>query len=199
MSSTTETRQAAERYAEAMTIDEYMAQMERNRERFSRNIENARITDEERAVFSQAPLRILVITEDWCGDSAQFVPVLVRLAREVPNVELRVLRRDLNREFAAQYPRHDGYNAIPIFILLDGELNELGALVERPARATEEIAQETRRFQRAHPELPGITRNVDRMPDETRAAIKANIAEWREGYHDRWARYLLEDLAAIAH
>lgn len=189
--------QAAERYAEAMTVEEYIAQMHQNRERFVANIEQTEISEHDRAVFGREPLHILVITEDWCGDSAQFVPVIARLAQEVPSVELRVLRRDLNLELAAGYPRQDGYQAIPVLILLDAKMHEIGALIERPARVTEEMAAETRRFQREHPELPQINRNVDRMPPETRAAVKANIAEWRAGQQDRFARYLLDDLAEI--
>ncbi|MDI3339825.1 MAG: thioredoxin family protein [Sphaerobacter sp.] len=188
---------AAERWPQAMTIDEYIARMRENRERFLENIERTEITEFDRAVFGQQPLRILVLTEDWCRDSAQFVPVVVRLAREVPTVEVRVLPRDQHRDLNARYPRKDGYLAIPVFILMDKNLNEIGVLVERPERATREIAAETRRFAEAHPELPGINRMVDHMPDETRAAVKAHIAEWRLGQQDRFARYLLEDLAAI--
>ncbi|MBX6343205.1 MAG: thioredoxin family protein, partial [Thermomicrobiaceae bacterium] len=139
----------------------------------------------------------LVITEDWCSDSAQFVPVVARLAREVPGVELRVLRRDEHHDLAERYPRKDGYHAIPIFILFDGEMRELGSLVERPTRAAEEIAAETRKFQREHPELPGINRTLAKQPEETRAAVKAHIREWRQGQQERWTRFLLDELAAI--
>lgn len=189
--------QAAERYAEALTIDEYLSRMRQNRERFLENIERTAITPEEKAFFSDHPLRVLVITEDWCADSVQLVPALVKLSREVPDLGIRVLQRDQHSEFAARYPRKDGYNAIPIFILFDEEMRELGALIERPARVTQEIAAETRRFQKAHPDLPGINRNVDRMPDETRAAVKANTAAWRVSFQNAWARYLLEDFAQI--
>ncbi|MBX6342862.1 MAG: thioredoxin family protein, partial [Thermomicrobiaceae bacterium] len=107
----TATVSAADRYTQGMTIDEYLAQMRTNRERFVENIERTRITDADRAVFGAEPVRFLVITEDWCSDSAQFVPVVARLAREVPGVELRVLRRDEHRDLAERYPRKDGYHA----------------------------------------------------------------------------------------
>lgn len=192
--------QAAELFATAMTIDEYLSRMRERREQFIENIERTKVTPEQRERFSRAPLqgfRVLVFTEDWCGDSAQFVPMLVKLAREVPGIEVRVARRDENRELAERYPRHDGYHAIPIFVFFDAEMRELGALVERPRRAAEEIAAETRRFQQANPDLPGINRNIDRMPDETRAAVKANIARWRGGQHDRWTPYMFDEIAEI--
>lgn len=188
---------AAERWPQATSVDDYIALMEQNRERYLENIERTEITATDREVFGREPLRILVLTEDWCGDSAQFIPVIARLAREVPTVEVRILRRDQHRDLNALYPRKDGYLAIPVLIVMDKDLNVLGVLVERPERATEEIAAETRRFQLANPHLPGINRTVDRMPEETRAAVKANIARWRVGQQDRFARYLLEDLAAL--
>ncbi|HUZ03198.1 MAG TPA: thioredoxin family protein [Thermomicrobiaceae bacterium] len=186
---------AAERYPGAMTVDQYIAQMRENRDRFIENIDATRISPTDRARFGAAPLKVLVLTEDWCGDSAQFVPVVARLERELPTVELRVLRRDLNRDLNEQFPRKDGYLAIPVFILLDENLNVIGSLVERPARASDEMAAETRRFQKDHPDLPGVTRSFDRMPDETRAEIKANMARWRVDQQERFARYMLDELA----
>lgn len=193
----TATNQAAGYFEQGVPIDEYIEQMHENQEIYRRNIERTKISDEDRAIFGRAPLKILVLTEDWCSDSAQFVPVVARLARDVPGVELRLLRRDLHRDFAAGYPRSDGYQAIPIFILLDGNGQELGSLIERPARASEEMAAETRRFAHEHSELPGINRSFDHMPEETRAAVKGHSQEWRQSRQDEFARYLLEDLAEI--
>ena len=59
------------------------------------------------------------------------------------------------------------------------------------------MAAETRRFQKEHANLAGVNRTLERMPEETKAMLKQHIAAWRDGEHDRWARYLFEDLAAI--
>jgi hypothetical protein len=189
----------ADRWAAAMPIEAYVAQLWRkHRGRFARNLERTILSDEVRARFGARPLRILVLTDPWCEDSAQLVPMVWRLAREVGGVELRVLRASEHRDLANRYATRGGYPAIPVFVVLGADLRELGALVERPARATAELAAETRRFQREHADLPGVRRAVERMPEETRAVLKEHIAAWRDGQHDRWTRYLLEDLAAIA-
>jgi hypothetical protein len=188
---------AIDRYDDAIDIDTYLHQMTNRRDLFRRNIERAEVPDEFRQFFGQEPLRFLVITEDWCIDSAQFIPVLVKMARELPGVELRVLRRDEHQDLASQYKRKDGYQAIPVIIVLDGEGNELGALIERPEQASRDMAEETRRFQRANPDLPGITRNIDRMPQETQARVKANSRGWRLDQQDRFATYLLQELREI--
>ena len=38
----------------------------------------------------------LVITEAWCGDSAQLLPVLNHLQKAVSNMDIRVVWRDEN-------------------------------------------------------------------------------------------------------
>jgi hypothetical protein len=189
----------ADRWAAAMPVEAYVAQLWRkHRGRFARNRERTTVPDDVRARFGGRPLRLLVLTDPWCEDSAQLVPVAWRLAQEVGGVELRVLRASEHRDLADRYATRGGYPAIPVFVVLGADLRELGALVERPARATAELAAETRRFQQEHADLPGVRRTVERMPDETRAMLKQHITAWRDGQHDRWTRYLLEDLAAIA-
>ncbi len=188
---------AAERYEQAIPIDDYLAQMSQNREIVLENIDRAVITDEDRAFFGAHPLRVLILTEEWCIDSTQFVPVLTKLSREVPDLQIRVLRRDENQDLATNYRRKDGYQAIPVFIFFDEKMHELDFLIERPVKVSEEMAAETRRFQQEHPELEGITRNYDRMPDETKAAVKAHSQEWRRGQQDRFARYFLDETAEI--
>jgi len=188
---------AAERYKQAIAIDDYLTHMTQNRERVMENLEKTVITAKDREVYGAHPLRVLILTEEWCIDSTQFVPVLTRLAHEVPGIEIRVLERDEHQDLATNYRRKDGYQAIPVFILFDEKMHEFGFLIERPVKANQEMAEETRRFQQAHPELPGINRTVDHMPPETQAAVKANSRAWRVGQQGRFARYFLDELAEI--
>ncbi len=109
-----------------------------------------------------------------------------------------MLRASEHRDLASRYATRGGYPAIPVFIVLGADLRELGALVERPARMTAEMAAETQRFQQEHADLPGVRRTVERMPNETQSLLKEHIAAWRDGQHGQWTRYLLEDLAGIA-
>ncbi len=188
---------AAERYEQALPIDDYLAQMTQNHDSCMANIQGTVITEEDRQFWGAHPPHVLILTEEWCIDSTQFVPVLTRLSREVPGIEIRVLKRDENKDLAEHYRRKDGYQAIPVFILFDENMREFGFLIERPAKVTAEMAAETRRFQQENPDLPGITRAFDRMPEETQAKVKANSREWRVGQQDRFARYFLDELAEI--
>lgn len=183
----------------ALTIDDYLAQLWRkHRARFARNRDRTQVPEGVRARLAGRPLRVLVLTEPWCEDSAQFVPAIWKLTLELPEVELRVLREHEHRELAARYHNQAGHPAIPTIVLLDEELRELGALVERPPRVNAALAAEARHFVQAHPELPGIRRTLDRMPEETSAALKAHIAQWRDTQHEVWVAWLLEELAEIA-
>jgi len=189
---------AAERWEQAMTPDEYIASMEQYREEFAANIARTRVMPGDWAAFGQEPLAILVITEDWCPDSVQFVPMVIALAQRIPTVEVRILRRSEHQDLADRYRRPDGSQAIPTFVVLDADLQELGYLIERPQRADEELREALATFAREHPELEGVERPWSEMPPETRIAVRNFLKTWRDGQFDRWTRYLFEDLAEIA-
>lgn len=78
-----------------------------------------------------ADRKLLVLAEDWCGDASNTVPVLARLAEEVPGFELRVLRRDEYPEVMDRYLTN-GARSIPIVIVLDDGFRELGVWGPRP-------------------------------------------------------------------
>ncbi len=64
------------------------------------------------------PFIWLVITEGWCGDTAQIVPVLHILAQLNPKIEFRLLLRDDNPEVMGQYLTN-GARSIPKLICLE--------------------------------------------------------------------------------
>lgn len=77
--------------------------------------------------------RILAVAEDWCGDSANTVPYLVRLVEQVPNLELRIVNSKVGKWVMERYRTPDGRAATPTIVLLDSDGNAKGCLVERPA------------------------------------------------------------------
>ena len=75
--------------------------------------------------------KLLVIAEDWCGDASSTVPILAKLADQVPGLDLKVLRRDENPEVMDRYLTN-GSRSIPVVIALDEEFGELGHWGPRP-------------------------------------------------------------------
>jgi hypothetical protein len=77
----------------------------------------------------------LVITEGWCGDAAQNIPTIEKIAAESANIETRYVLRDENLELIDSYLTN-GARSIPKLICLDGEtLRELGTWGPRPQAA----------------------------------------------------------------
>jgi hypothetical protein len=82
----------------------------------------------------------LVITEAWCGDAAQNLPILHLIAAQTPNIELHLVLRDEHLELMDQYLTN-GSRSIPKLIMLDAEtLTELATWGPRPAGAQELLA-----------------------------------------------------------
>jgi len=126
-----------ERFAQGMTFPEYLAQMGTNRERFVRRLAEAEITPDDRTALRGRKLRILVITEDWCGDALVAFPALAKLVEGAPDVEMRVFLRDANPDVMDQYLKRGLYRTIPVFVFFDERMNELARFMERQDVVTE--------------------------------------------------------------
>lgn len=74
-----------------------------------------------------------VITEAWCGDSAQNLPVIAALAAAA-GIALRIVLRDENPEIIAQYLTN-GTKSIPILVSFDESKQQLFRWGPRPAVA----------------------------------------------------------------
>lgn len=61
----------------------------------------------------------LVLSEGWCGDAAQSLPVMKALADLNPNIQLRVLLRDENPELMDRYLTNGISRSIPKLIAVD--------------------------------------------------------------------------------
>lgn len=83
----------------------------------------------------------LVITEGWCGDAAQNIPAINKMAEVSPNIELKFILRDENPEIMDQYLT-DGSRSIPKLVCLDAEsLEEVGTWGPRPQSIQEKAMQ----------------------------------------------------------
>lgn len=81
----------------------------------------------------------LTLTEAWCGDAAQIVPVIEQLARMQPLVTHRLILRDEHLEVMDAFLTN-GSRAIPKTVFLDAEsLEVLGSWGPRPAAMQERL------------------------------------------------------------
>jgi len=66
----------------------------------------------------------LVLAEGWCGDAAQIIPVINKMALETDKVELKIVFRDENEELM-QHFLTNGARAIPKLIIIDKATSEV--------------------------------------------------------------------------
>lgn len=82
----------------------------------------------------QKKLTWILIAETWCGDGAQNIPIIAKIASLNPLIDLKIILRDENPEIMDRYLTN-GSRAIPKLICyetLTGK--ELGIWGARPAR-----------------------------------------------------------------
>lgn len=79
------------------------------------------------------PIELLIITEAWCGDAAQIIPVVHALAEMNDHVNDTYVLRDENPELMGHFLTN-GSSSIPIIIVIDTDSKEvLGSWGPRPA------------------------------------------------------------------
>lgn len=87
----------------------------------------------------QEPQTWLVITEGWCGDAAQNLPVIAKMAALSSNINLKLVLRDENLDLMDLFLTNGG-RSIPKLIILDQENNVLNTWGPRPRIATKMVA-----------------------------------------------------------
>lgn len=88
----------------------------------------------------------LVISEGWCGDAAQLLPIFNKMAIESGKIELRIVLRDENEELMKLFLTNKG-KAIPKLIVVDKETGSvLGNWGPRPEGATDLINEYRKKF-----------------------------------------------------
>jgi hypothetical protein len=115
-------------FQKGLSKDEYIGQMNRNKEGMVSIYERFELKDEDKKkleAIQERNLRAIVLTEDWCGDAMLNNPILLRIA-ESAGMEVRFVLRDQNLELMDQYLTNGTSRAIPIFIFIDEEGNEAG-------------------------------------------------------------------------
>lgn len=76
-----------------------------------------------------------VITETWCGDSAQNLPIIAKIAEESQGkIDLKIMFRDENPEWMDKYLTN-GTRSVPKLIAFDENNNELFTWGPRPEEA----------------------------------------------------------------
>lgn len=121
-------------WEEAMPFSQFLAEAEARREMWVGNYQMSNAVAEIVGEAREIPgdWRLLVVAEDRCSDSANTVPHIARLADDLENLDVRIVRSGPGRGIMATHLTPDGRTATPTMVLLNGDGREVGCLVEQP-------------------------------------------------------------------
>ena len=172
-----------ERFEQGMSYDAYKAQMTRNQERFVETEQTVDLPAEDVAFFRRlpAPVNVLVLAEDWCGDVIANLPVLGRLAEESGKLNVRIFLRDQNLDIMDQFLKEGQFRSIPVFVFFDENFRELGYWIERPAKMTDLVQQARLDIFASEPEFAGLAPSTppSELPEEARLRLGQRLTAFR--------------------
>ncbi|QKY69768.1 thioredoxin family protein [Lentibacillus sp. CBA3610] len=132
-------------FEKGMDPDTYIESMDENKENllyiydhFTPPEDNAFIKD-----LAANNLRVIILTEDWCGDAMLNIPIMLRMAEQA-NMPVKFLPRDQNLELMDQYLTNGKSRSIPIFIFIDEAGNEVAKWGPR-AEKIQQFVDESRK------------------------------------------------------
>jgi hypothetical protein len=97
-----------------------------NEARLHRLDKTIQVVDEAKLFLQQLSTEYiwLVISESWCGDAAQILPVINKMAEVSDKIDLKIVLRDDNEELMSLFLTN-GTKSIPKLIIIDKETNEV--------------------------------------------------------------------------
>lgn len=99
-------------------IPEFTPYYELNKKRMDRLLNTYRVEEAQVARFEELNYsgKLLIISEGWCGDAAQSLPVIYRFFEKY--LEIKIVYRDQNEDLMNQYLTN-GSKSIPIVLILN--------------------------------------------------------------------------------
>lgn len=183
----------------ALDFESYLAKADMNVPTMRENFNETRISPEHHEYFEwlcrklpEHAVTVLAISEPWCGDCVENLPIVAKIASLYPCFRLAIFPRDQNLDIMDRFLTN-GKRTIPVFVFYDERGVEIGRFIERPpgahafmARVSEEVAglpedERKRAIYRARAQLRQMYK--EGLRDETIAAIR-DILEKHYGPKD---------------
>ena len=116
----------------AMNTEAFYSTLGGNKKLHDLHFNRISVDEYKQKLDSKLPnLKIIVLTEPWCGDSIAIVPTMMRLFENNANVDMRFLLRDENPDLMDLFLTN-GSRSIPKIIILDDEFRVLTHWGPRP-------------------------------------------------------------------
>ncbi|GGI42405.1 thioredoxin family protein [Mammaliicoccus stepanovicii] len=107
-------------YEQAQPIKDYVNEMTTNKEQLLDiyNAFNLPKDDDRLDKIKNKNYKVLVITEDWCGDAMMNIPILLNIA-DYTGMDIKAFHRDEDTDLIDQYLTNGTARSIPIFVFLN--------------------------------------------------------------------------------
>ena len=173
-----------DKFLQGMTTQQYIDQIKVNKQPFEDIYQAAEVPSRVQAAFDglAEPLRLAVFTADWCGDAMSTTPVILRLADSTSKISHQVFNRDDELELTNSFLAEDRAGTVPVFVVLDSDMNEIARFVETANELVPSIdaMDET------------ISQEIASQPaEEARAAGRARRTEFRVSRAREWGEVIL--------
>ena len=121
-------------YEAGGSFAEFLASVEKREDQWNDHYRNGVVPEElVRRARAAGHFRMLVVTEDWCGDSAYTIPYVAKLVGEVEGLSMRLIGKEQGTLVMRTRLTPDYRAATPTIVLLDETGQDVGCWVERPA------------------------------------------------------------------
>lgn len=121
-------------YRRGRTWEQFYGAVNARKALWVENVEGAELPEGlvARARVAGGQWRFLVVAIDSCSDSANTIPYLAALVRQVEGLDMRIVDPSLGRWVMEAHRTSDGRAATPTVLLLDERFRERGCFIERP-------------------------------------------------------------------
>ncbi|MBD8136647.1 thioredoxin family protein [Bacillus sp. CFBP 13597] len=163
-------------FEKGIPAQEFVSSMKVHKENLQSIQQGFSISAEDQEFFDalkKKALRVIVITEDWCGDAMMNIPILLNIS-EAANIETRMILRDQNLELMDQYLTNGTARSIPIFIFIDKDGEEKAVWGPRAPKVQEFVMK-------LRSDLPA--KDDELFEAEQKAVIKKITAAFAEEKH----------------
>jgi hypothetical protein len=190
-----------ERFAQGLTLADFLAIAKVNRDKFEHNYHNPVLTQEDLMFFRKAavlpdgPRKLLAIAEAWCGDVYRELPTAVRIA-EAAGMDLRIFLRDENPDIMDEFLSNEGKSrAIPVFVFYTSGMQYIAHFTERSASAHAglEIAKEQAK-QKLN--LPSSA-TFGNLQDPQRQMFLEEVIARIQPYAGQWRRDAIKEIRQL--
>lgn len=176
MATQTESVVTPERFAQGINYKQWMEQIDRNENRFVENYDGFTPDPADieafKALVARGVTKVMAIGEPWCPDVFRGLPVIAKVAEQVPGLELRIFFRDQHLDIMNEFLKRGEFQSIPTIVFYTSDHKYLGHWIERAQKAVQEMPQMSA--------ISSKLRDPDISPDD-RAKYVAEYAAFQNG------------------